>query len=133
MVIKICDQYDIIEKIGQCENGCIYLAVDKYNQQKHVAVKTESLELNYSNLFREIEIYMQIGGELRVDTSSQAAAGVAQAPTGIPKMLKEGISPESNCLYAVFDLLGPSLEDLFNLCQRKFSLKTVLILFYQML
>uniref|UniRef100_J3MPG9 Uncharacterized protein n=1 Tax=Oryza brachyantha TaxID=4533 RepID=J3MPG9_ORYBR len=48
----------------------------------------------------------------------------------IPHLKWFGVVGEYNVM--VIDLLEPSLEDLFNYCRRKFSLKTVVMLANQM-
>ncbi|CAH8338218.1 unnamed protein product [Eruca vesicaria subsp. sativa] len=50
---------------------------------------------------------------------------------GVPSVKWFGVEGEYNVL--VIDLLGPSLEDLFNYCSRKLSLKSVLMLADQMI
>ena len=47
---------------------------------------------------------------------------------GFPNL--HSVGKEGDYNYMVIDLLGPSLEDLFNVCGRKFSLSTTLKLFY---
>ena len=56
-------------------------------------------------------------------------AGVGAS--GFPQLLFYGESEIVNIL--VMELLGCTIEDLFNRCNRKFSLKTILMLFDQML
>ena len=79
-----------------------------------VALKLEHVSIGPSLLKAEVDVYRSL------------ACGV-----GIPRVHDYLIE----CEYSVmaFDLLGPSLEDLFNYCGRRFSLKTVLMLADQLL
>ena len=50
---------------------------------------------------------------------------------GIPNILWSGIEGDFNTM--VMDMLGPSLEDLFKYCRRKFTVKTTIMIADQML
>lgn len=78
------------------------------------AIKLEHVSIDPSLLSDEVESYRELAGG-----------------TGIPRVYFHYTECEYNCM--VFDLLGPSLEDLFNFCGRKFSLKTVLMLADQLI
>ena len=93
----------------------MYLAQDGNQNGKPIAIKTETLHQSFSQLLKEIQNYR------------------ALQSLGFPKLIKQGISVDNEFIYLATDLLGPSLEDLFNLCDSKFSLKTTLMLFYQLL
>ncbi|MBA0764191.1 hypothetical protein Gotri_013556 [Gossypium trilobum] len=54
-----------------------------------------------------------------------------QAGTGIPQLKWFGVEGDYNVM--VIELLGPSLEDLYNYCNRKLSLKSVLMLADQLI
>uniref|UniRef100_A0A8C6QEM1 non-specific serine/threonine protein kinase n=1 Tax=Nannospalax galili TaxID=1026970 RepID=A0A8C6QEM1_NANGA len=91
----------------------IYLAINITNG-KEVAVKLESQKSKHAQLLYESKLYKNLQG------------GV-----GIPHIKWYGQEKDYNVL--VIDLLGPSLEDLFNFCSRRFTMKTILMLADQMI
>jgi len=113
MELRVGSKYRLGRKIGSGSFGDIYLGTNITNQEE-VAIKLESVKSKHPQLFYEAKLYKILAG------------GV-----GIPYVRWYGVEGEYNVM--VMDLLGPSLEDLFNYCGRKFSLKTVLMLADQML
>ncbi|AET05228.2 putative protein kinase CK1-CK1 family [Medicago truncatula] len=105
--------YKLGRKIGSGSFGEIYLAthIDTF---EIVAVKIENSKTKHPQLLYEAKLY-----------------NILQGGSGIPGLKWFGIDREDNVL--AIDLLGPSLEDLFVYCGRKFSLKTVLMLADQMI
>lgn len=102
------NQYKILEKLGSGSFGEIYQAIDKVNKTR-VAVKIEAAITKPQLLMSEAYIYKVMG---------QAS--------GLPQIFWCG--NEINYNFLVMELLGPSLEALFNSCGRKFSLKTTLLI-----
>ncbi|ALC49737.1 CkIalpha [Drosophila busckii] len=111
--IIVGDKYRIIRKIGNGSFGDIYLGVSIQCGEK-VAIKMEATNARHPQLLYEYKLYRVLSG------------GV-----GIPRIRFYGNEKNFNIL--VMDLLGPSLEDLFNFCSRHFTIKTVLMLVDQMI
>jgi len=113
MELRVGNRYRLGRKIGSGSFGDIYFGTNIQNNEE-VAIKLECLKTKHPQLHIEAKFYRMMQG------------GV-----GIPSIKWCGTEGDYNVL--VMELLGPSLEDLFNFCNRKFSIKTVLLLADQLI
>lgn len=113
-ILMVGPHYRVGKKIGNGNFGELRLGKNIYNNE-HVAIKMEPLKAKVPQLASEYRFYKALG-----------------AYEGIPKVYHLGTyGGKYNAL--VMELLGPSLEDLFTQCRRKFNLKTVLQIIDQLL
>ncbi|KAI3629270.1 hypothetical protein MIR68_012686 [Amoeboaphelidium protococcarum] len=111
--IRIGNRYKLGRKIGAGSFGDIYLGTS-LSSGEQVAIKLESIRARHPQLEYEARVYRALAGGF-----------------GIPSVRWFGV--EGDFFAMVIDLLGPSLEDLFNFCSRQFSLKTVVLLADQLI
>ncbi|KAK0532285.1 Palmitoylated plasma membrane-bound casein kinase [Tilletia horrida] len=105
--------YRVGRKIGEGSFGVIFEGQNLLNSSQ-VAIKFEPRKTDAPQLRDEFRAYKLLGGSV-----------------GIPQAYYFGNENLHSIL--VIDLLGPSLEDLFDMCGRKFSIKTVVMCAKQMI
>jgi len=105
--------YKVGKKIGEGSFGVIYEGINLLNNCP-IAIKFESRKSETPQLRDEYRAYKILSGV-----------------EGVPNAYYFGQEGPENIL--CIDLLGPSLEDMFDLCKRKFSVKTVCMVAKEMI
>eukprot|EP01006_Ploeotia_vitrea_P018076 TRINITY_DN49339_c0_g1_i1.p1 TRINITY_DN49339_c0_g1~~TRINITY_DN49339_c0_g1_i1.p1 ORF type:complete len:396 (-),score=-7.25 TRINITY_DN49339_c0_g1_i1:88-1275(-) len=111
--LRVGKKYRLGRKVGKGSFGDIFLGYH-VSTGEELAIKLEKKNTPHPQLLRETRIYRAL-----------------QGAAGIPVVRWFGVEGDYNAM--VMDLLGKSLEDCFNDCDRKFSLKTTLMLADQIL
>ncbi|KAI0986804.1 hypothetical protein GJ496_005677 [Pomphorhynchus laevis] len=122
---SVFDKYVITQKLGGGSFGRVYLAESrKTGKSDKVAVKVESNDIKYPQL----EIEYHILSRLKHDYFPKAVAWQSARTTESNRR-----ELHQNLNMMAMELMGPNLYDLKLYCGNRFSLKTCLMLFDQMI
>lgn len=113
MELRVAGNYRLGRRIGSGSFGDVYVGTNVLTGED-VALKLEPIKSRHPQLLFECKMYKMLAGGI-----------------GIPMVHWYGVEGDYNVM--VIDLLGPSLEELLTFCNRRFSLKTVLMLADQMI
>ncbi|KAF2223965.1 casein kinase 1 [Elsinoe ampelina] len=110
---RVGGRYQLIEHIGEGGYGAVYRAMDVVDDRE-VVLKLEHHSTPFCSISQEVDAYNEVAGN-----------------TGFAEVYWLGQQDDFDVL--AFELLGPSLTDLFVYCGGTFSLKTVLLIMDQLL
>ena len=108
MELRVGGKYRLSRKLGCGAFGDIYHGTN-IRTNEEVAIKLEPVRTKHPQLLYETKLYR-----------------ILQGGVGVPNVHWFGVEGDYNAM--VMDLLGLSLEDLFNYCKRKFTVKTTLMI-----
>ena len=113
MEITVGGHFHLKRRVGSGSFGEVFYGEDVHTHEA-VAIKLEKVKSRAPQLFLESKLYLLFAGGVNV-----------------PRLHWFGTESCYNVM--VVDYLGKSLEDLFQLCHQKFTLKTVLMIAEQCL